>query len=97
MVGMLLLFCSQRNLEVKLKYGTGAQPDWDGSMAQNSVPAAAFLAYTIFDEEGLGVYVAYNPYEGPVPAILPNPPQGLVNFPWASSRNASAQLKINLK
>ena len=55
---------------------TDAQPDWDGSQAQNGVPAAAYLAYTIFEQGGLGVYVAYNPYEGPVPATLPSPPEG---------------------
>lgn len=55
---------------------TGVRPDWDGSMAAGGVPAAAYLAYTILLESGEGVYIAYNPYEGPVPAILPGPPAG---------------------
>ena len=45
-------------------------------MAQNGVPAAAYIAYTILLEDGAGVYIAYNPYEGPVPATLPDPPAG---------------------
>lgn len=58
----------------------GIQPDWDGSMAQDGVPAAAYLSYTVISDDGSGVYIAYNPYEGPVPAILPDPPSGCGSY-----------------
>lgn len=59
------------------KFSTeGVQPDWDGQMAAYNTPAAAYLSYTVYDKNGRGVYIAYNPYEGPVPAVLPGPPQG---------------------
>lgn len=42
-------------------------PDWDNG---------SYLAYGIYEPDGSGVYIAYNPYGGPVPAILPPPPYG---------------------
>lgn len=54
----------------------GRQPDWTGDMAASGVPGAAYLAYSVFGATGSAVYIAYNPYEGPVPAILPQPPLG---------------------
>ena len=54
----------------------GSQPDWLGDLAQSGVPGAAYQAYAAHEKDGSSIYVAYNPYEGPVPAILPDPPVG---------------------
>ena len=58
------------------RLSAGVQPDWDGGMAHNGVPAAAYLAYRVYSPDGTGICIAYNPYEGPVPATLPGAPAG---------------------
>ena len=56
-------------------------------MATSGVPGAAYLAYSIHGSKGKAVYVALNPYEGPVPATLPDPPAGYTSLPHSSFPN----------
>ncbi len=68
----------------------GTEPDWEGSALLTGLPAANYIAFSVYGPDKAAVYLGINPHSSYVQADLPAPPvRPAVTGPRVGRRQSS--------